>query len=340
MIIYLGNMLSKHGLAPTSVEIVGEWLSGLYSVKRASALRNQFLRLLHMCFIVCRHKNRCSLILIDTYSGMAFIYAVVVAQLARLFNIKYVPILRGGELPRRFEQSPMLSESFIRKSAAVVVPSNYLGNELRKKDWSSPVLIPNSIDLSLYEFKPRIRMRPHLLWVRSFQKMYNPIMALKVLKNLKDSGIENVKLCMVGQDKDGTLESFMNLAHELGLEKMIEITGKLTKKDWIKRSREYDIFLNTTNVDNTPVSVIEAMALGLAVVSTNAGGIPFLLEDNVDAIIVEAGDAEAMSNAVIRIINDHSYALTLVHNARRKAEAFSWEVVKTKWITLIEDLQR
>ena len=57
--------------------------------------------------------------------------------------------------------------------------------------------------------------------------------------------------------------------------KKITITGILRKAEWIELSKDYDVFINTTNVDNMPVSVIEAMALGMPIVSTNVGGIPF-----------------------------------------------------------------
>jgi glycosyltransferase involved in cell wall biosynthesis len=99
-----------------------------------------------------------------------------------------------------------------------------------------------------------------------------------------------------------------------------------------------DIFLNTTNIDNTPVSLIEAMAAGLCIVSTNVGGIPYLLEDGVDALLVPPGDPRAMANAIQRILTDPRLPQKLSSNARRKAEGFSWQVVYPMWENLISDL--
>ena len=61
---------------------------------------------------------------------------------------------------------------------------------------------------------------------------------------------------------------------------------------------EFDIFLNTTFVDNTPVSVLEAMACGLCVVSTDVGGLSFLLEHEGDALLVPPDNPKAMAAAV------------------------------------------
>ena len=105
--------------------------------------------------------------------------------------------------------------------------------------------------------------------------------------------------------------------------------------EWLNKA---DIFLNTTNVDNTPVSVIEAMACGLCIVSTNVGGIPYLLEDGVDALLVPPEDTQAMANAVKRILSDRQLAAALSANARKKAGAFSWEKVLPMWEALFHDI--
>ena len=96
-----------------------------------------------------------------------------------------------------------------------------------------------------------------------------------------------------------------------------------------------DIFLNTTNVDNTPVSVLEAMACGLCIVTTNVGGIPHLLEHEHDALLVPSDDPAAMAAAVRRILTETGLAARLSHHARAKAERMDWSVVLPQWESLI-----
>ena len=100
-------------------------------------------------------------------------------------------------------------------------------------------------------------------------------------------------------------------------------------------AEDYDIFINTTHVDNTPVSVLEAMALGLPVVSTAVGGIPDLLDDGEEALLVADDDEEAMTEAVIRLIQSPELAQSIARKARRKVEAFDWENVRELWRQLL-----
>ena len=99
-----------------------------------------------------------------------------------------------------------------------------------------------------------------------------------------------------------------------------------------------DIFLNTSNVDNTPVSVIEAMATGMCIVSTDVGGVAYLCETDEDALLVPAKDAKAMAAAVRRILIDPELAAALSCNARRKAETFDWSIILPQWESLLREV--
>ena len=146
-------------------------------------------------------------------------------------------------------------------------------------------------------------------------------------------GIE-AELCMVGPEKDGSLAKTKALAKQLNIS--VKFTGKLSKKDWIALSENYDIFINTTNFDNTPVSVIEAMALGIAVVSTNVGGIPYLLEDQKDGLLVAPNNVSEMVHAIENLVNSPELVQKIAQNAKNKADQFDWEVVKTQWKMLLD----
>ena len=103
-------------------------------------------------------------------------------------------------------------------------------------------------------------------------------MALLYLKEIKNQ-YPNVYLCMVGPIKDDSINELNKIIVDNNLEQNILFTNKLDKFEWINMSKEYDIFINTTNYDNHPVTILEAMALGLPVVSTNVGGISNLSDE-------------------------------------------------------------
>jgi glycosyltransferase involved in cell wall biosynthesis len=119
------------------------------------------------------------------------------------------------------------------------------------------------------------------------------------------------------------------------LEDRVSLPGNVPKQRVPQALNSGDIFLNTTNVDNTPVSVIEAMACGLCVVSTNVGGLPHLLESGQDSLLVQPSQPSAMAAAVRQILSEPALAERLSRNARAKAEQFDWSNILPQWEALI-----
>lgn len=142
----------------------------------------------------------------------------------------------------------------------------------------------------------------------------------------------DIHLAMIGPNKrDGSLERTRTLAEELGVNRYISFNEGIPKSKVPSVLNQADIFISTTNIDNTPVSILEAMACGLCIVSTNVGGIPYLLEHEKDALLVPPDNPAAMAHAVERILKDTGLAGKLSRNARQKAEQFDWAIVLPQW---------
>lgn len=288
--------------------------------------------MLDMLWSVLKLRNKIDFILIDTYSTFNFWYAIFVSQLARVLKIKYIPILHGGNLPYRLKNSPRLCRILFSNAYKNVAPSGYLLHHFELNGFTNTIHIPNTLEIGNYSYKEREIVVPHLLWVRSFARIYNPNMAVEVFKDIKIKYPE-ATLCMVGPEKDGSLATAKLLAESYNLN--VTFTGKLSKKEWITLSEDYNLFINTTHFDNTPVSVMETMALGLPVITTNVGGIPFLLDDQVDAVLVEDGSVDQMVGAIEKVCQDENLATMLSKNARAKVERFDWGIVKQAWRNLL-----
>lgn len=329
-ILYIGNKLSRHGFTPTIVETLGKQFEEFCEVVSVSDKRNKLLRMIDMIMSVIKYRKWADYIIIDTYSTSNFYFALAASVCCRMLRKKYIPILHGGNLPARLDGSPRMSGIIFNHSYINVALSGYLDYEFRKRGFQNVKIIPNNIHIEGYDFTKRKLFSPKLLWVRAFDKTYNCEMAVEVLSSLlKD--FPEAKLCMVGPDKDGSMDSVKRLAAELSVSDSLTITGRLSKEQWKDLSREYDIFINTTNTDNTPVSVVEAMALGLAVVTTNVGGIPHLLSNGEDALLIEKGDVMAMTDSIKQIIENPILSGQMCIKARTKAETFDWKNVKKQW---------
>lgn len=333
-LLYLGNQLSKHGFNKTTIETLGIQLEQEgYTIYYASDKKSFLFRLLDMIWAVFIYRKQVSYILIDAYSTKAFWYAFFCSQLARIFNIKYIPILHGGALPNRLKKNPKLCRMMFANAYKNVAPSGYLKQAFENVGYTNVVYIPNSIEIEKYSFKKRTQIEPKLFWVRAFATIYNPEMAVKVLFELQKE-YPNATLTMVGPDKDGSLQTTKDFAETIGV--TVHFTGQLAKEDWWQLASQHDIFINTTHFDNTPVSVMEVMALGLPVVSTNVGGIPYLLTNHQNALLVNDNDVTAMTNAVCGLLKSQENAAELALNARSFIGQMDWKEVKKSWNFLLK----
>lgn len=332
-ILYLGNQLSKHGFNKTTIETLSVLLEQSdFEVYCASDKKYLFFRMFEMIKAIILYRNKVSYILIDTYSTKAFWYAFSCSQVARFFKIKYIPILHGGNLPQRLKKNPKISRLIFANAYQNVSPSDYLKQVFEANGFFNVVFIPNSIEIQKYNYKERALFQPKLLWVRAFATIYNPKMAVAVLQQLQVYYPE-ATLTMVGPDKDGSLQITKDFANQKGV--FVTFTGQLSKEAWWDLAAEHDVFINTTHYDNTPVSLLEAMALGLPVVSTNVGGISYLLTDKKNALLVPDQDVDQMTKAIVYLLSDYEYGCAQVRNARNFVSHFDWKEVKQLWKQLL-----
>lgn len=332
-LLYIGNKLSQKGKTVTTIETLSAALQAEgFQVKSVSKKTNKGLRLLEMLFSILKYAKKTDYVLIDTYSTQNFYYAYLCSQLCRLLNLKYIPILHGGNLPNRLKNNPKLSAAIFKNAWINIAPSGYIKSHFEAYGFTNIKIIPNAINIKNYEFQERNFEEIKLLWVRSFSRIYNPKLAVEVLHGLKVKGVE-ATLCMVGPDNDGSLEETKDYANHLNLD--VTFTGKLSKKEWVALAKNETIFINTTNFDNMPVSIIEAMALGLPVISTNVGGLPFLIDDYKTGILVEPNNAEAFVSAIMQLKKNAVETKGFVINARLKVQGFDWTIVKKLWINTL-----
>jgi glycosyltransferase involved in cell wall biosynthesis len=331
-LLYIGNKLSVHGNTVTSIEVLGKFLeTDGYQVAYASSEKSKIRRFSEMLRKTFALRTRADYVLIDTYSTQNFWYAFAVSQLCRLLKVKYIPILHGGNLPVRLNRNPVLCKMIFKNAHVNVAPSGYLQEAFEDAGFKVS-RIPNPFQAVAFPLFERKNIGPKLLWVRAFSPIYNPEMAVKVVENLK-TDFPDVTLCMVGPDKSGMLENIKELARKKNLD--IIFTGRLPKEEWASLSTQYDIFINTAHTDNAPFSIIEAAALGMAIVSTDVGGIPHLLEHRKTAMLVGDNDHTAMADAVREVVQNNELQRNLIANSRHLAAESDWQSVCQKWSEIL-----
>lgn len=337
-ILIVGNFLSATSGSRGVCEDFAEHLSNAnWTVFTTSNKPGRIARLLDMLFTVWSRRNQFKIATIDTFSGPSFFWAEVIGFTLRKLGKPFVLILHGGDLPNFSRRHQQRVIRLFKSAAAITVPSKYLLEQMQPY-CSDILLLPNPIDIQKYKFISRHDPRPVLIWLRAFHSIYNAPLAIYTL-GLLVSDNHNFRLLMGGNDKgDGSFQKVKQLVETLGISSKIEFAGKISKANVPSWLQNGDIFINTTNVDNTPISVLEAMACGLCVISTNVGGIPYLLEDGKDAFLVDPNNPEAMASAVRRILTEPNLAEKLSMNARKKAEQVDWSVILPQWESLLEGI--
>jgi len=333
-ILVVGNFLTREGGTTQVCEELSQRLRQAgHVVTTTSGRKCRIARLGEMLYTSWRYRASYDVAQVAVFSGASFIWAEAVCNLLNAIRCPFVLTLHGGGLPEFAREANRRVRRLLDSAAAVTVPSTYLFDKMRRYR-NDLTLIPNALDIAAYE-RPMHQIQPRLAWLRSFHDIYNPMMAPRVLARLKDE-FPSINLIMVGPDKgDSSRARTMAEARRYGIETHLEMRSLLPKNKVPCVLKSADIFLNTSSIDNTPVSVLEAMAAGLCVVSTNVGGLPYLLESGREAFLVRQDDDAAMAAAVRLLLRDQQLARNMRIAAFNKVRKFDWRVVLPQWQDLL-----
>jgi len=332
---FVGPMVgSNPGHVVTQGEIISGYFRQLgYPVVRASSHPNRYFRLLDIIVTIIRWRKQVDILVIHIFSGPSFVVEDIASLLGKFFGLPIIMFLHGGAMPQFMKRYPDWTRRVFSRAKVIVAPSRYLAKAVEPYGFKAQV-IPNVIDLASYPYRHRERVRPRLFWMRSFHEVWNPLMAVRVLARLRER-VRDATLVMGGQDKGLQIEA-QNLAERLGVGDAVRFPGFLNMEGKVREAEQADIFINTNRIDNMPVAVIEACAMGLPVVTTDVGGIPDLLTDGQTALLVPDNDDERMVEAILTLIDNPDLAGRLSAKGRNLAEQSSWDQVRLRWEELFE----
>ncbi len=328
-ILMIGNFVSAtHGTKPYCESLADQLERVGFSVIRSSSQARRLPRAAARAVTaLIQDYDACH---IDVFSGRAFIWAAMAARIAHARSKPIVLALHGGGLADFARRDSGRVGRLLRAADVVVTPSKTLRDAMCGLRGDIRV-IPDGIELDDFAWRERKACRAELVWVRAFHRMYEPWVAVQVLAQLSQDYPE-AHLTFVGPDKgDGSLERTIALVKKSGLESRVVFRGALPHSDVPGLLSQHDFFLNTTSIESFGISVIEAAASGLIIVTTDAGELQNLWTHRVDAMVVSVGDVRGMTQAVRDVLEKPQLARDLSANARRRAEAFDWHTVVPMW---------
>ena len=324
---------NKHKIYRTAADQLAELLAkNRYPVIKTSTQPNRLLRLLDTCFTVVAKSSQYNIAIVPFYSGYrSLLLQAIVSYLLKLIGKKLVVVIHGGGLPMYMKAKPSVYLKVLHKADLLVAPSNFLIQELKQYGLQIE-LIENVLNLKEYQFHLKQNLKPNLFWMRTFEDIYNPLMAVRVLALLQHD-FPHAKMMMAGRDA-GMFLATKELVKKLQLLDSVVFPGYVSIADKNKIAAKFDIYLCTNNVDNAPVSLIEMMAFGMVVISTNAGGIPYLATNNFNALLVDVDADNAMVDAIKLVLENNMLAKQLVQNASKTAQQYDEAPVLQKWQSL------
>ncbi len=327
---FAGNMLGRNpGYVTSQGQIVADLFAASgYKVISVSSEISRIRRLTDIVQTMVRNAKKIDVLVLEVYSGLSMVMADTATLVCKSLGIPLIAVLHGGNLPAFTKRRRRWTTRVLKRADILVAPSSFLAKEMETFGFRVRV-IPNVVEIETYPYKMRRQVAPKMIWMRSFHSIYNPQMALKVFSSIHKQKPE-ATLVMAGGDK-GLESEIKEMAHKLNLQNAVRFPGFLDTRAKIKEFSEADIYLNTNRIDNMPVAVVEACAMGLPVVATNVGGLPHIISHGENGLLVPDEDVSEMVKAVNKLLDSPDLAEKFSRNGRRFAEQSAWGAVRPEW---------
>jgi glycosyltransferase involved in cell wall biosynthesis len=262
-------------------------------------------------------------------SGWAWhLFAAPAILIAHLRKVPVVVNYRGGDAERFFAASFSRVRPVLARASAVVVPSRFLASVFARHGVAVRI-VPNIVDVSRFPRRAGGPAAPHLVVTRNLEPIYDVETAIHAFAVVR-ARHPGARLTVAGT---GPSEAGLRaLAAELRVADAVTFSGRIENRDMPALYQSASVMLNPSTVDNMPISILEAWASGVPVVSTRVGGVPFLVDEGRNALLVEPGQPEAMAEAALRVLDSAALASSLAEAGRAAAEQFAWPRVREAWL--------
>jgi glycosyltransferase involved in cell wall biosynthesis len=271
------------------------------------------------------------------------LFAAPAVWIAALRKVPVVVNYRGGEAKSFFTKSMRSVRSTLNRADKIIVPSPYLEQVFGKWGFQAQI-VPNIIDLGRFAYTSdrgqtdtSRRPFPHILAARNLEQIYDIATAIRALRVVKDEfDAASMTIAGSGPERD----TLQQLTDELDLSGAVTFLGEIGNDQMPELYHSADIVVNPSLADNMPISILEALASGTPVVSTNVGGVPHMVKDGETALLVPPRDASAMAAAILRVTRDPDLAKRLAEAGRQCAHQFTWSKIRESLFAIYEELIR
>ena len=322
----LARLLGQEGVEVEIVQVNApyrpHWIGSLRGVRALFRLVPFLVRLWGAA-------GRVQLFHVMANSGWAWhLCAAPAIWIAKLRRVPVMVNYRGGSAGDFFAQSLFWIRPTMRAANRLVVPSGFLRQVFARFGLTAEV-VPNVVDLSRFALRPSNPGSrpdgPHLIVTRNLEPIYDIGTALRAFAIVRNTW-PGARMTVAGSGPER--EKLAELVRVLGLAAHVTFTGRLDNDRIGELYQQADLFLNSSLVDNMPISILEALASGVPVVSTDVGGIPFVVEHEKTALLVPPRNADVMARALLDLLDDPEKAARIASAGRDLVQQYTWQNVR------------
>ena len=318
----LARLLSEEGsevrVVQTNAPYAPSWIGAVPIVRAA-------FRLVPYVFRLWKGVRGADIAHVMANSGWAWhLFAAPAIWVARMRGVPAVVNYRGGDAEAFFARQFGWVRPSLRGVGAVIVPSGFL-REVFERYGVEATIVPNVVNLEAFHPAAEPPGAPHLVVTRNLEALYDIGTAIRAFAEVVRAR-PDARLTIAGSGPErARLE---RIADELGVAGSVRFTGRLDGAELPALYRSATLMLNPSRIDNMPNSMLEAMASGVPIVSTNAGGIPHMVEDGITALLVAPGDVPAMARAALEVLGDVRLGRRLAAAGLDASGRYSWASVR------------
>ena len=312
-------------------------LPGPFSLlQRVKYLRTVVTSLAYGTALVSRLRDT-DVVHVFSAAYMSFVIAPLPAMtVARALGKRVILNYHSGEAEDHLRRWRRTVPRAMRLADEIVVQSRFLVDVFARFGLRA-IAIPNFIEADRYAARPPRTLAPAFLANRNFEAHYNVGLVLRAFARIQ-AAVPQASLVVAG---DGPQRATLHaLAQALGL-RDVRFVGSVPPDEMPALYAAADVYLNGSDIDNMPLSLIESFAAGVPVVTTDAGGIPLMVEHGRTAMVIPRGNDAAMADAALRLLREPALAATLITEARREVDQrYTWSAVGGQWDALYGRLAR